>query len=36
VIALLCKKIGEKEECNELSVTLPTPEKKIYRKRMRK
>lgn len=24
--------IGEKEECNELSVTLPTPQKKIYRK----
>jgi hypothetical protein len=24
--------IGETEDCNELSVTIPTPEKKIYRK----
>jgi hypothetical protein len=25
--------IGETENCNELSVTIPTPEKKIYRKK---
>jgi hypothetical protein len=24
--------IGETEHCNELSVTIPTPKKKIYRK----